>query len=221
MRKIGFTIALLASLAGGQAVADTIALTRFGDGLLATSDLDQLYGWFFYLSAPVDVTALGVGDASGLPLTVSHDVGIFAVSDHSLLLSTTIPAGGGSLLNGFLYAPVTPTALPAGDYVILMTMPSGNADSQSIGNAIESTSKPVSYVGSAFDFGSSLAYPTITGSFAIGLFGPNFTFTSNNASPEMMLLGFAGLGFAGYTLRGIVYRRPGSSLPNSEPVSAH
>lgn len=171
MRKIGLAVAFVASFSGGQAVADTIALTGFSGGSLATSDLDQLYGWFFDLSAPVDVTALGVGDASGLPLTVSHDVGIFAVSDQSLLLSTTVPAGGGSLLNGFLYVPITPTVLPAGDYVIVMTMPSGNADLQSIGNTSETTSTPVSYVDSAFDFGSSLAYPTITGSFAIGLFG--------------------------------------------------
>jgi PEP-CTERM motif len=157
------------------------------------------------LSAPIDVTALGVGDNGGAALAVSHDVGIFAVSDQSLLLSATVPAGSGAtLLDGFRYVSVTPTVLPAGDYVIVMTMPDSNADSQSVDNTSETTSAPVTYVDSAFDFGSSLAFPTEPGAFAIGLFGPNFAFTtSTTAIPEpstwaMMLLGFGGLGLAGY-----------------------
>jgi hypothetical protein len=171
MRKIGFTIALVASLAGGQAIADTIALTNSSGGVQATSGSDQLFGWFFDLSAPVDVTALGVGDSVGAALAVSHDVGIFAVNDEALLLSTTVPAGGGAYLDGFRYVSVSPTALPAGDYVIVMTMPEGNADTQSIENTSETTSAPVAYVDSAFDDGSSLAFPTQPGLFAIGLFG--------------------------------------------------
>jgi hypothetical protein len=64
-----------------------------GGGGPATSGGDQLYGWFFDLSAPVTVTALGVGaDSSGDPLSVSHDVGIFAVSRESLLLSVRVGA---------------------------------------------------------------------------------------------------------------------------------
>ena len=202
MRNIGLLVAVIASLAGGQAFADTIALTSFSGGLQATSGADQLYGWFFDLSAAVDVTALGVGDSGGAALTVSHDVGIFAVSDQGLRLSATVPAGGGTYLDGFLYVGVSPTLLPAGEYVIVMTMPSENADLQSIENTSETTSTPVTYVNSAFDFGSSLAYPTDVGTFAIGMFGPNFTYTSS-AIPEpstwaMLLLGFAGLGYGGY-----------------------
>jgi hypothetical protein len=204
MRKIGFAVALVASLASGRAIADTIALTDFSGGFLANSGSDQLYGWFFDLSAPIDVTALGVGDSGGEALAVSHDVGIFAVSDQTLLLSAAVPAGsGGTLLDGFRYASVSPSILPAGDYVIVMTMPALNADLQSIGNASETTSAPVTYVDSAFDSGSSLAFPTGSGVFAIGLFGPNFTYTTTAAIPEtstwaMMLLGFGGLGFAGH-----------------------
>jgi hypothetical protein len=202
MRKIGLIFAVAAALAGGQAVADTTALTSFSGGLQATSGDDQLYGWFFDLSSAVDVTALGVGDSGAAALTVSHDVGIFAVSNQGLLLSATVPAGGGTYLDGFLYVSVSPTLLPAGDYVIVMTMPSGNPDEQSIENTSETTSAPVTYVNSAFDSGSSLAYPTDVGAYAIGMFGPNFTYVSG-AIPEpstwaMMLLGFAGLGYAGY-----------------------
>ena len=155
------------------------------------------------MSSAVDVTALGVGDNGAAALTVSHDVGIFAVSDQGLLLSATVPAGGGTYLDGFLYVSVSPTLLPAGDYVIVMTMPFSNADTQSIQNTSETTSAPVTYVNSAFDSGSSLAYPNPSnaGDYAIGMFGPNFTYASS-AIPEpstwaMVVLGFAGLGFAG------------------------
>lgn len=212
VRKVGFVIALVTALASGQAIADTIALTDFSGGSPATSGGDQLYGWFFDLSAPVEVTALGVGDSGGGALADSHDVGIFAVSDQSLLLSATVPAGGGTYLDGFRYVSASPTALPAGDYVIVMTMPSNTADEQSIQNTSETTSAPVTYVDSAFDFGSSLAYPTISGAFAIGMFGPNFTYTSTMATPiepptwAMMLLGLAGLGAL------LRYRRWGTSV---------
>ena len=211
MKRASFVVTCTASfafLAGAPADADTIALTSFSGGESVTSGSDQLFGWFFDLSAPVTVTALGVGaDSSGDPLFLSHDVGIFAVSGESLLLSATVPAGsGGTLLDGFWYTSVSRTLLPAGDYVIVMTMPEQNADVQSIDNTSETTSSPVTYVNSAFDFGSSLAYPTEPGLFAIGLFGPNFTFASNIPEPStwaMMLLGFAGLSYAGFRRRPI------------------
>ena len=103
----------------------------------------------------------------------------------------------------FLYAGVYFTA-SAGDYVIVMTMPNENADEQSIENTSETTSAPVTYVNSAFDGGSTFAYPNPSnaGDYAIGMFGPNFTYVSGAISEPstwaMMLLGFAGLGFAGY-----------------------
>ncbi len=152
----------------------------------------------------MDVTALGVGDSGGAALAVSHDVGIFAVSNQTLLLSATVPAGSdATLLDGFRYVNVSPTVLPAGDYVIVMSMPVDNADAQSAENTSETTSSPVTYVDSAFGEGSSLAVPTLKGAGAIGLFGPNFTFATTAAIPEtstwaMLLLGFGGLGFAGY-----------------------
>jgi hypothetical protein len=206
MRKASFGIALAAALvflAGAPAEADTIALTGYTGGFQATSGSDQLYGWFFDTTAPITVTALGVGALpTGGPLSISHDVGIFAVTGESLLVSGTVPAGsGGTLLDGFWYTSVSPTPLPAGDYVIVMTMPSGNTDYQAIEVATETTSAPVAYVNSAFDSGSSLAYPTLEGAYAPGLFGPNFTFTGGVPEPStwaMLLIGFAGLGFAGY-----------------------
>jgi hypothetical protein len=152
-------------------------LTSFSGGTLSTSGSDQIYGWYFDTSSAVEVTALGVGDASGGPLSVAHDVGIFSVSTTALLVSTTLPAGGGTLLDGFDYVSIAPFFLAAGDYVIAMTMPFRNADTQSISNTSETTSSPVTYVDSAFAASSTLVFPSIEGAFAQGLFGPNFTFT--------------------------------------------
>ncbi len=198
------TLAIMA--AGAASAADTVALTSINGGFRATSGSDQLYGWFFNTSSAISVTALGVGDKDDDGLSVAHDVGIYRVSDQQLLVSATLSAGtGDTLLNGFRYTGISPFALAAGSYLIEMTMPSGNADTQFIDATGETTSSPVSYVDSAFDGGSSLAYPTLKGAFAQGMFGPNFTFTGGgNAIPEpatwaLMLMGFGG---AGAMLRG-------------------
>ena len=197
MRKASFGIALAASLAflaSAPAEAALIALTSYTGRLPATSGDDQLYGWFLDATAPITVTALGVVTLpTGGPLSVSHDVGIFAVTDESLLVSGTVPARTvGTFLDGFWYTSVSPTLLPAGDYVIVMTMPEGDPDRQAVEVATETTSAPVAYVNSAFDSGSSLAYPTFEGAFAPGLFGPNFTFTGGVPEPStwaMLLIG--------------------------------
>jgi hypothetical protein len=170
--------------------ADTIALTSFTGGSMATSGSDQLYGWQFTLSSSVDVTALGVFDLNGNGLSISHDVGIFRLSDEALLTSATVPAGtAGFLDSGFRYTSLgSPFVLSAGEYVIAMTMPQGNNDFQFIQVTSENTSSPVTYVDSRFGLSSTLAFPTSKGAFAPGLFGPNFEFT---AVPEPSTLAMA------------------------------
>jgi hypothetical protein len=192
----------LAIAAAGPADASTAALTGYTGGLQATSGSDQLYGWIFDTSKAIKVDALGVGDPSGGPLAVAHDVGIYDAASQTLLGSVTVLAGsGGTASNGFMYQSVTPFTLAVGRYVIAMTMPQGNADLQGIEVTSLSTSPGITYVNSAFGPGSALAFPdpTRTGFFAPGMFGPNFTF--NDAVPEpatwaLMLAGFGGLGLA-------------------------
>ena len=205
MKRILCAVALtfaLAFLTSGTAKAGTIALTAFSGGGLATSGSDQLYGWYFDTSSAISVTALGVGDNSGgSGLSIAHDVGIFRVSDEAMLVSTTVPAGANAPIDGFEYVDVSPYSLPADDYVIVMTMPMYNADTQSLENTSVTTSSPVIYVNSAFDSGSVLAYPNDAnaGLFAEGLFGPNFMFASTSvpepASATLILAGGLGLMF--------------------------
>ena len=75
-------------------------------------------GFEFSVSSPVTVTALGY-NYFGVPLNLSHDVGIYT-SGGTLLTSATV-TNASTLFNGYLYTPVTPIVLGAGDYVIAGT----------------------------------------------------------------------------------------------------
>jgi len=190
--------------------ADISALTSFSGGVNATAGSDQLYGWVFTVNAPITVTALGVYDYTGTGLSISHDVGIFDQSDQSLLGSTTVPAGtAGTLIDGFRYESITPFSLTQGDtYVIAMTMPENNADLQSISNTSVSTASQITWVTSAFDTGSSLAFPNPgnNGSFSEGMFGPNFTFQTTTAVTPEPSYGVLGLGLTALLGFGIARR---------------
>jgi hypothetical protein len=192
--------------------ADTAGLTSFSGGNEATSGTDQLYGWVFTANNAITVDSLGVYDFNGASgLSISHDVGIYDESTQALLGSTTIPAGvGPTLLNGFEYESVTPFSLTLGDsYVIVMTMPAFNSDYQYIQVASETTASQITYVNSAFDSGSTLAFPTDDGAFAPGLFGPNFTFESAAATPEPASFALFGSGFLALGLMAYYRRRTG------------
>jgi hypothetical protein len=196
MRVILSSLLLLLPLSS-FAKADTVALSSFSGGNEATSGSDQLYGWIFTANAALSVTSLGVFDVDGNGLTVSHQVGIFDESTHSLLGSVTVPAGAdGTLIDGFDFASVTPFSLTQGNnYVIVMTMPDGNSDFQNIQVSSETTAPQITYVDSDFGDSSTLAFPTDIGAFDPGIFGPNFTFASSTAAtPEPSSIALLGTG---------------------------
>jgi PEP-CTERM motif len=181
--------------------AASLALESFSGGVNATSASDQLYGWRFNVLSPISVTQLGVQDVGSNGLAISHDVGIFRVSDHALLTSAIVPAGtGGSLVSGFRYVTLgSSLALPVDTYVIVMTMPARNPDLQSINNTSFRTAPEIAWVTSEFDASSVLAYPNpaLEGSFNIGMFGPNFQFAGADPVPEPTSLTLAALGSLG------------------------
>lgn len=204
--RIAFFVSTLFLSFSSLAKADTVALTSVTGGTLATSGGDQLYGWIFTVNAPITVTSLGVFDEGGDGLAISHDVGIFNETTEALLGSATVPAGtGGTLIDGFRFESVSPFSLIQGDsYVIVMTMPEDNADTQNIEVTSETTASQITYVNSTFGGSSTLAFPTDNGAFAPGMFGPNFTFASTAVTPEpysIVLLGTGLLGIAVFARR--------------------
>jgi hypothetical protein len=206
-----WSVAALAALALASAPlrADTIALQSFSGGSNATSASDQLYGWRFEVLTPISVTQLGVGDTNSDGLAISHDVGIFRVSDQALLASATVPAGTGATLDmGFRYVPLgSPLVLPDASYIIVMTMPAFNGDTQSILNTTVGTASEITWVNSEFDESSGLAFPNpaFEGVYDKGMFGPNFQFVGAQAVPEPTSLTLAALGCLG--LLGYGWRR--------------
>jgi hypothetical protein len=206
--RMAFIVSTLVLSFSSLAKADTVALTSVTGGNLATSGSDQLYGWIFTVNAPITVTSLGVFDNGSDGLAIPHDVGIFNETTEALLGSSTVPAGtGGTLIDGFRYESISPFSLIQGDsYVIVMTMPQGNTDFQTIVATSETTVSQITYVNSAFGNSSTLAFPPTSenGAFAPGIFGPNFTFASTAVTPEpssIVLLGTGVLSMAGFARR--------------------
>jgi len=172
-----------AALIGGSSAYATPALQGWTGGSAYTSGGDQLYGWNFNVLDSITVSSLGVYDFGSDGLAISHDVGIFRVSDAALMGSTTVPAGlGGTLDGGFRYTGVASFNLAPGAYVIAMTMPVFNNDLQfattDLGSVV--TAPEIEYLTSAFDeptpFILSFPNPSSNGAFDEGMFGPNFQF---------------------------------------------
>ena len=92
----------------------------------------------------------------------------------------------------------SPLLLGVDTYVIVMTMPQGNHDFQSIQNSSVTTAPEISYVTSEFGGGSSLAFPPTSGVFKEGLFGPNFEFASVPEPASVVMLAGGFLGVLGY-----------------------
>jgi hypothetical protein len=167
------------------ASASTVALTD-PEGSHFSAGSDQLYAWIFSVNTPITVTSLGVYDENKLGLADSHAVGIFRQSNQSLLGSVTVPSGEcGTLLDHFCFQSVSPFGLTPDTYVIAMTMPFSTSDLQVAAATSYSTASEITYLNSAFDGSSVLAFPNpgYNGAFSPGMFGPDFTFTSS-AVPE-------------------------------------
>ena len=95
------------------------AFTNTGLTVWPNSDnQDWSLGFKFSVSSPVTVTALGY-NYFGVPLNLSHDVGIYT-SGGTLLTSATV-TNASTVFNGYLYTPVTPIVLGVGDYFIAGT----------------------------------------------------------------------------------------------------
>ena len=159
-------------------------------------------GFEFSVSSAQSVSALGVYDNLGNGLTAPAQIGIWSTGG-TLLTSTTIVAGGGTLNGLFRYASITPFALTAGTHYIVGAYTTDLASSLGTGQSGTGNVNPlVTVYTDRYVNSSSFSFPSTTNSFAGGAWlGANFDFGAAAAVPEpatwaMMLLGFGAIGVA-------------------------
>jgi hypothetical protein len=179
LRSVLFVTIALFSFSG-FANADIPGLTSFSGGVPVNGS-GSVVGWVFDVNAPITVTALGIYDPTGI-LNSSSVVGIYNTVGQSLVVSTTVQSTGSTLFDNFLYQSVAPVTLEqGGTYVIAMT----NAmDGASGLNTSVATASQITYVTSALGSGDMLIFPTNDSALDIGIFGPNFTFQTDDPTPE-------------------------------------
>jgi hypothetical protein len=154
-------------------------------------------GWEFSIASPITVSALGVWE-DGDGMSDSHDVGIWTSPGGSLIVSTTVTSAN-PLTNGFRYASITPTVLPAGSYVVGSYMPT-SAD-LGAADASYATVSQVNYVQNLYLYGSGFTIPTTHwATYDGGNFGANFIIGQQvPTTPEwgivVLAVLLAGLGF--------------------------
>jgi hypothetical protein len=130
-------------------------------------------GLFFTPTANIYVTALGYVDPGS---SAGNPVGLYDVLTSTLLASATItsssPADG-----SFLYEPITPVMLTAGDEYALAGFytPSTGATGYTVGGSV-GAAPDITFDGYKYDYNSTLDLPTI--SYSPSIFGPNFQYAA-------------------------------------------
>lgn len=183
----------------------------------AKPDAGTTMGWQFAVASPIVVTHLGLYDfyyelvyssgwtqitADGFNST--HPIGLWRLSDGTLLASGTVPAGTAAPQIGrFRYIEVSETTLiPNEEYVVgFYTESSATSDPVATDpyNVTWNTDPLIDYVTALKGSSSGLTMPTQ----ALGSdlrFGPNFQFTAVPV-PASAVLGLIGLGAAVDRLR--------------------
>jgi len=97
-------------------------LDLIGGGMAVVPLADAVGGWSFHIDHPLTIGAVGLWDEGKLPLSISHEVGLWT-ANQTLLLdvfvdNTGVPVASASPDGQWLFTPVAPFTLQASDYVM-------------------------------------------------------------------------------------------------------
>jgi hypothetical protein len=193
MKLIGFfaASALVASLTAGVAQAATLA---FSPATLSAPDNYQAglpvnLGMVFKANSNIDATALGFYDIPDL--TGPEDLSLYN-SSGDLLAFVVVDPTTAPLTSDYFFEPISPVALTKGQtYTVAAQV---NDNPWQFGT-LAPTSPQITFLNDSYVYGSSSAFPTLTGGSGPAYFGPNLTFAvPEPATWAMMLLGVGMIG---------------------------
>lgn len=172
---------ILICILGLTAVASGQAVTGFSGGSQYGSYYGDppgdVVGYRFTVSAPLEVSDLGIWNADSTGLNAAHQVGIWDASQ--VLVASASPGPGGTVVGQWTYASITPVTLSPGQtYTIGGLYTATDGDSYISGATSMTTAPEVTWVQSTYPASAGLgfAYPA-SNSTSAGRFGPNFLFT--------------------------------------------
>lgn len=180
-------LALAASLGlASQAQADIAVHIDGGTGGNAAAG--SIHGWEFTVTEAVTVTHLGLWDQGADGFGESHPIGLFRLSDNTLLATGTMSAGAGDPLDdGFRYIEVTPVTLDVNVSYVLSYYSAQGADYVITSGEGEVFAPQVQWTQGRWQYSGGLAIPANPTS--ADRYGPNFKFDVGGGGYRLRVTG--------------------------------
>jgi hypothetical protein len=177
LRLLG-AVSLVAAFLGPVSFsrADITASFNLGGGTLTQTQANAI-GWEFTVTDFIAVSSLGVWDSAGDGLSKVHNVGIFRVSDNSLVIGAVLIDGSHApLVDGSRFVNVAPTTLSPGVPYYIMA-DDFTADPFVSGSGSMGFAPEINWLALADSNAASIfSTPTFIPG-ALGNLGPNFQYT--------------------------------------------
>jgi hypothetical protein len=194
-------LVLVAGLGGPTALADIAVQVPASAPSNIYPNTSTTQGWQFTVSAPIEVTHLGLYDRGLDGFLIDHPIGLWD-EQATLLTQDVISAGAGDqLIESFRYVDITDNTAPGGGgsgivlfpgttYTIGFFSASLNFDDgMVIFNGYHAINPLINYVGfGVADITTGLQMPTSPDANGLHRWGPNFQFTVIPGAPTMPLL---------------------------------